>query len=258
MNHNRYLLLQVAILFGLGFYLLGQITTGKLLWYINVRFAALTLMGMLSLFLLGGNSVDRMRRARRSPESHADHAHSAEQHHDHAHVEHEHNASPANLFWLAIPLIIGLLFPARPLGASAAAYKGITLSGPLAAGGSQLAELSPAPDQRTVLDWIRLFNFEEDLSPRLGEPANVIGFVYLDPRLPQGQFLVARFTVSCCVADAFAIGMAVDWPEALPADTWVNVRGPVEVLTIQGQRLPLIRAESVTIVSAPDQPYLFP
>ena len=76
-----------------------------------------------------------------------------------------------------------------------------------------------------MLDWIRLFNSQVDLTPHLGEDANVIGFVYEESRLPAGHFLVARFTVSCCVADAFAIGMAVDWPDKLAVNSWVNVRG---------------------------------
>jgi uncharacterized repeat protein (TIGR03943 family) len=82
--------------------------------------------------------------------------------------------------------------------------------------------------------------------------------VYEDSRLPAGHFLVARFTVSCCVADAFAIGMAVEWSEEMVVNSWVNVRGPVDVLTVDGQRVPLIRADQVVPVDPPDQPYLYP
>jgi uncharacterized repeat protein (TIGR03943 family) len=239
--------LQTLVVLGLGFYLFSTFNSGKLLWYINARFAILTLIGMLMLFALAGNALEVMRRSRRSG-----------QNHQHAHQEHSH--SPWSLAWLALPVFLGLIIPARPLGSSAAEIRGISISAPLAAGGVQPRLLEAAPDERNVLDWIRLFNYESDLAAYLGQTANVIGFVYSDPRLPAGHFLVARFTVSCCVADAFAIGMAVEWPGAgeLPADQWVKVKGPVQGLEIDGQRIPLIQAETVTPVDPPDQPYLYP
>jgi uncharacterized membrane protein YcgQ (UPF0703/DUF1980 family) len=38
----------------------------------------------------------------------------------------------------------------------------------------------------------------------------------------------------------------------------VRVRGPVEASTANGQRIPLIKAESVESVPPPSQPYLYP
>jgi uncharacterized repeat protein (TIGR03943 family) len=246
MTHNRYRLLQIILLSCLAIFLAERLVTGKLLWYINARFAVLTLLGILGLSALVINTLYALRHSQHAAESHAEH-------HDH-----EHSHSAANLIWLILPLALGVLIPARPLGSDAAANKGVTLAGPLAAGNNQTMQLDAAPDKRTVLDWIRIFNFEPDLNPYLGETANVIGFVYADPRLPTGHFLVARFTVSCCVADAFAIGMAVRWPEQLPTDQWVIVRGPVQVLEIDQQKIPLILAESITPIDEPAQPYLFP
>jgi putative membrane protein len=246
MTHTRYRWLQIAITIGLAGYFFWLITSGRLLWYINIRFVLLSFLGMILLFALAGNALDVLRKNRRSVDRHENHLH------------HEHTHSAASLLWLALPLALGLFIPARQLGADAAAYKGVTLAGPLITGSSQPGQLSEAPDQFNVLDWIRLFNYETDLTPFLGKAANVTGFVYEDLRLPDGHFLVARFTVSCCVADAFAIGMAVKWHEALPVNSWVNVRGPVDVLFIDGHRVPLILAESIEPTEPPDQPYLFP
>jgi putative membrane protein len=87
----------------------------------------------------------------------------------------------------------------------------------------------------------------------------VIGFVYHDPRLSEGQFMVGRFTITCCVADALAVGMVVAWPEAkdLPDNHWVRVQGAVQTVLLDGQTLPLIDAETVEIIPEPQQPYLF-
>ena len=36
----------------------------------------------------------------------------------------------------------------------------------------------------------------------MARTANVVGFVYQDDRFGEDEFMVSRFTVSCCVADA--------------------------------------------------------
>ena len=256
MNPRTYRRLQALIALALGFYIFNVISSGKLYWYINIRFAWLTVLGMLLLFAIGANMLDILRRTR--PQSEDDdpgHIHTPD--HDHA----NHNAPSAwPLFLLVVPLLIGLLIPARPLGSEAASSRGVVVSGGLVTGDVTSLTLQTGPDQRTVLDWIRIFNTQTDLEQYEGETANVIGFVYRDPRLPADQFLASRFAVTCCVADAFALGMLVEWPEGanLAVDEWVQVKGPVRIVEQDGRKIPLIEAESVRQVEAPAQPYLFP
>jgi putative membrane protein len=112
------------------------------------------------------------------------------------------------------------------------------------------------------VEWVTLFYSEENVDPYTGEQASVVGFVYFDDRLPNGQFLVSRIILSCCAADGYAVGMIVDWPNAasLEQDVWVRVTGSVEksYFADNPQILPLIRAEMVEIIPEPEQPYLFP
>jgi putative membrane protein len=72
--------------------------------------------------------------------------------------------------------------------------------------------------------------------------------------------MVARFTISCCVADASAIGLPVARQETntLPQDTWVRVQGAFEVGEFQGDSLPILQAASVEAVAQPEHPYLYP
>jgi putative membrane protein len=180
---------------------------------------------------------------------------------EHQHAKHQHADIPGMaLVLLGIPLIFGVIVPARPLSTASLSTRGMSLSAPVSIGQQSINTMEIAPDDRTVLDWIKIFNYEKDLTTYLDTDANVIGFVYHDPRLSSGQFMVGRFTVTCCVADAFAIGMAVDWTDSakLEDNTWVNVTGTVEVLEIDGQKVPLIRAETVRPIQAPEQPYLYP
>jgi uncharacterized repeat protein (TIGR03943 family) len=115
-------------------------------------------------------------------------------------------------------------------------------------------------EQRNVLDWVKLFYFEKELSPYVGQQASVVGFVYFDERLPEGQFFVSRFILSCCAADGYAVGMIVEWEQAdtLKQDAWVQVKGPVDAVSFENGVSPLIQAETVEPVSQPDQPYLYP
>jgi putative membrane protein len=111
-----------------------------------------------------------------------------------------------------------------------------------------------------VLDWLRIASADPVGDSYAGQPADVTGFVYHDPDLPAGQFLVCRFLVSNSLADARALGMLVAWQGAadLPDSTWVRVRGRVDPLIQEYRLLPAITAEQVEILPEPAAPYLVP
>ena len=160
---------------------------------------------------------------------------------------------------LIVPLLIGILIPAHPLDAAAASTRGMNVSAPLV-GSSQTREFQSAADTRNILDWIVIFNSTNDLSPYVGQMARVTGFVYHDPRLPANQFIVSRFVITCCTADASAIGMIVNRNQSagLTESSWVEVKGPVQASKLGGQPIPLIEASDVQSTPQPDQPYLYP
>ena len=135
----------------------------------------------------------------------------------------------------------------------------MNVSAPLV-GTSSTREFQSAADTRNILDWIVIFNSTDDLSPYVGQTARVTGFVYHDPRLPANQFIVSRFVITCCTADASAIGMIVNWNQStdLKESSWVEVKGPVQASKLGGQPIPLIEASYVQSTPQPDQPYLYP
>ena len=252
---HRYL--QALILFGLSLFVLWKWLNGTLNWYINSRYLWLSLLAILGMLGMAGVVIAS--------------AHEPPHHHDHA-EEDPMAAEPLaagrlplaatlGVLILVIPLLIGLAIPARPLSAGSVANKGISVSAPLTSSVSKTTD--PAgiqPTQRTILDWIKLFNYQTDLSPFLGQKAHVTGFVYHDAHLPPGHFMVGRFVITCCVADAFAIGMAV---QADPANqwadnTWVDVLGSVQSIEFNNQKIPLIIVSSIQKAQEPSQPYLFP
>lgn len=239
MSLRAYRTYQSLVLAALGLYLFSNVVNGRISWYINQRFVILVLLAAFGLLAL----AQVMLRERPAADT----------------LEAERPAGRPfwGLWLLALPLLVGLLAPARPLGASALANRGINTGAGLSAQGGAYDARSIPPPQRSALDWARLFH---EGSPPLGEAADVVGFVFHDGRLPPEYFVVGRFSITCCVADAVGLGMVVAWPDAasLPDNLWVRVRGPVFEYRLDGRSLPLIEAQQVELVPEPAQPYLFP
>jgi uncharacterized repeat protein (TIGR03943 family) len=259
---KTYRITQAVIMVALGLFLAEKIWSGALFWYINDRFLPLIVFSVVAAVALALGAWPRKDSGLDAPHDH-DHHHAD---HEHAHEHAPEGDRKANVpLWgaliLALPVLLGVLVPARPLGASAIDNKGLNTSAPLSVGASgQPAKLDIAPQDRTVLDWVRAFNYADDPEVFNQQPADVIGFVYRDDRLPAGHFMVSRFIVTCCAADASGVGMIVHWPNnASPADnTWVRVRGPVTATAFNGKPAPLVEASSVEVVPQPDRPYMYP
>jgi len=242
---------QGLLLIAIGIFLTSKIVSGSLIWYIHPRFIPLTILAVAVLLFIGlvifraGGQTDQ------------DRSLEGEQEHD---PGQEHGPSAWRLAIVTLPLAIGVLIPAHPLTASAVAGKGISSTVPITASASTAVNFDQAADTRTILDWNSLFGSSSDPSTYLGQNANVIGFVYHDPHLNSGQFLVARFALVCCPADAFAVVMVVNWPQSasLPTNQWVKVKGTVQSTVMNGQKLPSVQASSVDLVDPPAQTYLYP
>jgi uncharacterized repeat protein (TIGR03943 family) len=231
--------IRAGLLLGLGGYFVYLIATGSLTNYINERFAWLS-YAAAALFLLLGvfNALDLLRPAPAALGGHAD-------------------TSWAVIAIIAIPLLLGTLIPSRPLGVDAITGTVRTTTGVGAS--PNFATFMRPPLERNILDWLRAFNAAADYAEFNGQPADVIGFVYTEPSFDAGYFMAARFTVSCCVADASAIGLPVYSPETdLPPGEWVRVQGAFQLGAFRGEMLPILIASAVDVVPQPDHPYLYP
>lgn len=272
MSDRLYRSLQSLILVLLGLFLLNKIVDGSVFWYINARFLPLTLIGAVGLIWLARSLLSELRLSSpgdselrpveiQSTPAHV-HGHSPQTGPIDSGADHSDRAqrSPLTLLVLSVPLLLGVLVPARALGASAIDNKGISAVAPRRAASSGAPiQLELLPRERNVLDWVRAFNQAADATIYQDQPADLIGFIYHDPHLPSDQFLLARFTLTCCVADAAAVGVIVAWPQGdqLPINQWVRVQGPVQLGELDGNLIPLVEAASVEAVPEPAQPYLF-
>ena len=94
------------------------------------------------------------------------------------------------------------------------------------------------------------------LATRAGEQIVLDGIVTTDESLPPDEFLLTRFIVTCCTADATiaqvrVVGAA---PGAFTIDEWVQVTGRVYPVG----RDVIVAAEQIEPIEAPADPYLTP
>ncbi len=238
--------IKALLLIGLGVYFVYNIGSGNILNYVNVRFAWLSYVAAALFLLIGAFSIWHLLR---------DHDH--EEEHDHAGHDHVHTPiSWGVLALLAVPLVLGTLIPSQPLGAEA--VSGNLTSSAATVGSATVQTFNVPPLQRNVLDWLRAFN-TADTKQFNGQPADLIGFVYTEPSFDKNEFMIARFSITCCVADATAIGLPVYWEKAVPAQgQWIEVKGTFNQGTFKGSQTPVLQADTIDQVAQPTHPYLYP
>jgi uncharacterized repeat protein (TIGR03943 family) len=278
MNTKLETVLKAALLAALGLMFYSKISTGTLAFYINQRFAWLSFAAVLIFLALALTVIYRLMQTRATSErvpaglpvevdvdddEPVDLAVTKARLKPQVHSAggHSHRMSWLGLAILGLPVLIGFLAPARPLGAGAIDSRGIGLSAPNRPGSGSVTQVQRvASGPKNILDWLRDFSRTTDASAFTGQTADVIGFVYKDPRSKPNEFWVSRFAVSCCVADATALGLLVRTEQAasLKPDSWVHVVGKFKPGEFAGEKIPVITAEKVEPTEQPKQPYLYP
>ena len=111
------------------------------------------------------------------------------------------------------------------------------------------------PEQRDLVDWVRLLRGTSQPQLFRGEPIQVEGFVLVTTR---GERYLAQLLVRCCLADATPVQLAVQWPTDRPPperDQWVHVKGEMELLDTPDGMKPIVIAHEVTAIPKPQQPF---
>ncbi|MGF1505223.1 MAG: TIGR03943 family protein [Anaerolineae bacterium] len=243
--------LKALIMILLAIFLMQRLVSGSLFYYINQRYMWLAIVAIVLLIILAGSyNLVKSGADEDEGEMYLTLSGFAEQ-------RARSQTRITTLLLVALPFILGAIVPAQPLGSAAIDNRGISTS--LAARSNSNTTLASVPGERNILDWVRAMNTNPDPASLEGQEADLVGFVYRDIRFEDDQFMVARFTLTCCVADATAIGVVVNTPMAadFPTDSWVQVTGTFAAGTLDGQEMPVLIAEEIVPIEQPEQPYLF-
>jgi uncharacterized membrane protein YcgQ (UPF0703/DUF1980 family) len=95
---------------------------------------------------------------------------------------------------------------------------------------------------------------ERALATRAGETVDLVGIVTRYPDTPVDEFLLTRYVVTCCVADATVAQVRVVnvTPGAFDDNEWARVSGTIYPL---GREV-IVNAAEVEAVARPERPYL--
>ena len=93
----------------------------------------------------------------------------------------------------------------------------------------------------------------------VGKTVEIMGFVYREDDFEKNQFVIARFGLSCCVADASVYGTLVTLPNAKQYgdDQWIKIKGELTTIDYQDWTLPYVKVAAIEEVDQPDEPYVY-
>ncbi|MDQ3985990.1 MAG: TIGR03943 family protein [Actinomycetota bacterium] len=155
---------------------------------------------------------------------------------------------------IVLPVVALLALPPSSLGSYAASRRSSITAGSFVSSAEDVAtgELSLVD----VSGALRSRDAMRALAKRAGEAVSFTGFVTRDEGTPANEFVLTRFLISCCVADALSAEVRVVGapPGKFKADDWVRVEGAMYPL---GREV-IVDVSSVTAVDRPKRPYLQP
>jgi uncharacterized repeat protein (TIGR03943 family) len=153
---------------------------------------------------------------------------------------------------IVLPVVTVLALPPASLGSYAASRRSTFSSGGIVASADEIASgnLSLAD----VAGGLRSRDGAAALTERAGEDVEFTGFVSKDSGAPADEFVLTRFLVSCCVADALSVNVRVVGapPGEFKADEWVRVSGKFYPL---GSDV-IVDSTDIVRVERPKRPYL--
>lgn len=235
---DRARLAAAVVLYGIVAILLHRLITGTLVYYVNRRYEWLTWVAVAGLGAMALALSAAARRSAARPGA---------------------RAAWSSLAVLALPVALGLA-PQQPLGSAALGNRQVAVASLPPTAERTVTRLDASePRHRSMLDWLVEFHLADDPRRFVGQEAQVTGFVHRDARLGPDQVQLSRFLLSCCVADATAIGIVVQAPElaVVPDDRWLTVTGRFATGEIDGAQVPVLVADGVERIDPPPVPYLY-
>jgi uncharacterized repeat protein (TIGR03943 family) len=152
---------------------------------------------------------------------------------------------------VVLPAVLILAVPPSALGSYAASRRSLAAG---VVGGPTDTAVGERVTLADVAAGVWSGDARRTLADRAGSRVTFEGIVIRREDQSADEFVLTRFIVSCCVADALSVQVRVVGapPGRFPQDQWVRVTGtfyPVGRETV-------VDASSVTAIARPDQPYL--
>jgi uncharacterized repeat protein (TIGR03943 family) len=155
--------------------------------------------------------------------------------------------------------VFGLIYTPRAFASETAAQRGISDTLTLTRSQPQRFTRAASPEERTIIDWIRLVNVYPEPDEYVGEAVDVSGFVIQPEGWPPGYLMISRFVLTCCAADAYPVGIPVKLADgqSYAVDSWLKVSGEMVSETLDGRRQIAIAPTTIDPIEEPKNPYQY-
>lgn len=174
--------------------------------------------------------------------------------------------APSPRIWpylvLTVPLFLAAAFPPRALQMVSAVQRG-----PQVAGLTQVhttfavkrVGLSVDTSTFSLQDWVGALSSDPNPKDYAGKPVKISGQVLKSSGVaPSGYFMVIRYFVTCCIADARPVGLVVKDTSggSIQDGQWVIVTGKMGVATNSGDKIAVVDPAQITPTKA-GNPYIY-
>jgi putative membrane protein len=250
MTSRALLASRAAMLLGLAVMIAKIFVAGEMPKYMNPALDPLTVGAGLILAVMGGLEMGRMWKAATPAACRCAHAHG----HDQAGGRTDWGCTAA--LGLAA-MLLGLIISPQALGSSVMSG-GNVFSLLLVFPAERRQAVNPSRAVRDVPDLLKLVQRSGEAG--VGQRVRVAGLVVRNDALNVNEFVLLRFSIVHCVADAVPIGVLVSVSEdpGVASDAWVEVEGVLAVRPREGDRLVSIAADRINVAEEPTNPYLPP
>ncbi|MGI6357073.1 MAG: TIGR03943 family putative permease subunit [Bacillota bacterium] len=241
--------LRLVILAGWSYWLYQLAACGNLRYYVHPRFGTPVLLAALCLALLALHQLATLMGFRWQG------------------WQLMPRAKVISYIIVILPLCCGLLLPATSLDGRLAEQRGNLTShlhaedDERAVGELEALLVSSSEQERISAQQFRHLATLLWSRPQgvIGRSVQLTGFVYYNEGLLPGQFMLGRYQISCCTADAVVVSCLCHCPagDKPPASGWVTVSGTLGMGEYQAQPVGVIAVSDLLAVDEPQDPYIY-
>jgi putative membrane protein len=230
-------LMRSALLLGLALLIAKLFASGQMARYMSPALDPLSVLAGVLLAGMGARELRAAATTRRNEEPGVDHA--------------------LTYLLVLLPLLLGLLVSPKALGSSALGGESASAlvlafaREPSSARGVTSSE--PIQDVSDLIVYLRRVG-----EAGVGQQVHAIGLVARSGDLQSNEFVLLRYSIAHCVADARPIGLLIVAPQgaAWSTDQWVEIDGSLDSRERAGDRLVSIIADRIVPTEEPNNPYL--
>lgn len=230
-----------ALLLATAVMIVKLLVTGQLHYYLTPSFDWLSVLTALALAVLGAAELRGANGTDRAVELDA----------------------LVTLGLLAVPVVVGFTLTPHALGIAglggapvsrlAVAYPDVP-----DASASSASRTTAAPPGKPIADVADALSYIRSAGQAgVGQHIHARGLLARSQDLPANEFVLVRYTIVHCVADAQPIGLLVQFDGALPPeDHWVEVDGTLASESVADVPRIAIQAQQLLSSSEPTDPYI--